>query len=77
MKNRNNCRSKTKTSSQKTTSSLLNIKTQRNSIASDSLALYYNDSLLSIRTASLHKSSQKNKKQKTVKSTQQLTANKK
>ena len=61
-------KSKSKNLLQKTTSSILNIKTHRNSIAVDSAPYFYNDSILSIRTASLKniKSSQENTKNSKV-----------
>lgn len=43
-----------KGSLQKTSSSFINIPTHRNSVISDTHPLFYNDSLLSVRTSSLH-----------------------
>lgn len=50
--------SKGKGSLQKTASSIINIHTHRNSNISDTMPFYYNDSIVSIRTNSLHKPSQ-------------------
>lgn len=46
-------KSKTKVSLQKTSSTIINNHTHRNSIISETLPLYYNDSMLSIRTSSI------------------------
>jgi hypothetical protein len=45
---------KQKGSLQKTSSSFINIPTHRNSVISDTHPLFYNDSMLSVRTSSLH-----------------------
>lgn len=47
--------SKVKNSLQKTASSVINIHTHRNSNISDTLPLYYHDSIVSIRSSSLNK----------------------
>lgn len=46
-------KTKNKGSLQKTASTVINIHTQRNSLINETLPLYYNDSMVSIRTSSL------------------------
>lgn len=53
MKSKRNGKTKNKGSLQKTASTVINMHTHRNSIINESLPLYYNDSMVSIRTSSL------------------------
>ena len=53
MKSKRTVKTKNKGSLQKTASTVMNIHTHRNSLINETLPLYYNDSMVSIRTSSL------------------------
>lgn len=53
MKSKRAGKTKNKGSLQKTSSTIINIHTHRNSLINETLPLYYNDSMVSIRTSSL------------------------
>jgi hypothetical protein len=53
MKSKRNGKTRNKGSLQKTASTVINMHTHRNSIINESLPLYYNESMVSIRTSSL------------------------
>lgn len=53
MKSKRKIKTKNKGSLQKTASTVINMHTHRNSIINETLPLYYNDSMISIRTSSL------------------------
>jgi len=53
MKSKRTVKTKYKGSLQKTASTVMNMHTHRNSLINETLPLYYNDSMVSIRTSSL------------------------